>query len=281
MVDHYHFLGLPEHSTHEEIELAFEQFKKELMKFSPGVQISPDELRLRRPKEWDAYKVLLNPELRKEHDERLERDRIHASYEAQNKATPESEPKSRWNSKYIGAGVIIVAIGVYVLNLVLTTQGRTIHPNWRTHFITDEIKVLLPAAPDTNINILPPFMMHYIKNKSCYRSELPDGFSVTVAKFETIERFKISFKDVSYIVNNDMGSHLAIQYPDSTTFTMSIHDYRAFIRKGNYGYEGSLHAYENYSLVKDNSAIKVIVSYIPGNETHKRYSEIIFNSLLN
>lgn len=280
MTNYYELLKLPESITCEEIEFAFERFKTDLGKFSPGIQISDPELRLRQPELWDAYVLLLDPAKRIEYDEALERDRIHLEYERKNKLIQsEGENKSSNKANFIFLIIVSAVFGLYFLVAKLHEEPY-MPPKWRTHYITNEVKVLLPAPIDTNINILPPFMMHYIKSKACCKSELSDGFSVTIAKFETIERFKISFKDVSYIVNNDMGSHLAIQYPDSTTFTMTIHDYRAFVRKGNYGFEGSLRAFENYSLVKDNFAIKVIVSYVPGNELHKKYSEIVFNSLV-
>jgi hypothetical protein len=279
MTNYYTLLKVKPEVSHEELELAFVEFKKELLKFSPGIDLSEAELRSRKPDIWNAYEFLLNPTFRKEYDEALERERIHTLYETQNKIREEQEVKSSIKRKYVGLGAIIAIMGIYFLQDLFSTNSIPQEPNWRMHYITDEMKILLPAAIDSSINIIPPFMMHYIDRKLCFKSELKGGFAVTVAQFTMSPRFKISEKDVSYIVNTDMGSHMAIIHPDSSTYNLNIHGYRAFIRKGTYGLDGGLHAFENYSLVNGTSAIKVIISYIPGNEMQSKYAEIVFNSL--
>ena len=78
-----------------------------------------------------------------------------------------------------------------------------------------------------------------------------------------------------------MSSHMTIIDPDSVNYTMQLHGYNTFVRKGTYSIEGTLRTFENYSMVNGSSAIKVIISYIPGNELHAKYAEIVFKSVLS
>lgn len=279
MLNYYEFLKLPEAITREEIELAFMVFKAELLKFSPGINVSEKELRLRKPAEWDAYVFLLNEEKRKEHDEALMQCRKD-QLEAQQKLVEEKlnvNASSNWKNIVLVAGLI--ALVLYFIFQKVSSDNITEEPKWRSYKITDEIQVMLPADIDTNVNIIPPFLLNYVKSKSCCQSDLKGGFSVTVARFDMGYDFKISEKDISYIVNTEMGSHMATHKPDSTTFTMNIRGYRVFIRKGTYAVDGMLRAFENYSMLKGNTAIKIIVAHIPGDATQIKYAETVFNSL--
>jgi hypothetical protein len=279
MLNYYSLLKLSPDSSQEDIEQAFADFKKELLKFSPGINLSDEELRLHKPETWDAYLFLLNRESRKEHDEILERDRIQKLNEAKNKLEEEQNLKTTAKWKYIGLGAAIIPVLIYFLFQNSSDNNLTVEPKWRSHYITDEIQVILPAPVDTNVNIIPPILMPYIKSMSCCQSDLKGGFSVTVAGFVMNDNFKISEKDISYIVNTEMGSHMAIRKPDSTNFTMNIRGYNVFVRKGTYVVEGTLRAFENYSMLKGNTAIKIIVAYVPGDEQQIKYAETVFNSL--
>lgn len=277
----YSFLKLSENSSADEINEAFISFKKELSKYSPGVELPDEELRSRQPEIWDAYTILLDPVTKKEHDELLERERIHELYESKNRLVEsEGERKSAGKANFLVMIVVLVIIGIYLM-LFGRSDELAERPNWYTHHVTDEVSVLLPAKIDTSVNIIPPFLLHFIKKGSCYRSVLKGGFSVTVAQFDMNDHYKISQKDVSYIVNVEMSSHMTIVEPDSVNFTMNLHGYNMFVRKGTYSIEGTLHAFENYSMVNGSSAIKIIISYIPGNELQAKYAEIVFKSLMS
>jgi hypothetical protein len=276
----YSFLNINETATPGEIASAFEAHKKELMKFSPGIEIDNIQLRNRQPEIWDAYHILLDPATKKKHDEHLERDRAHELYESKSKlAESEGQRRSSERAGFIGIVILVVVLSFY---FIFTGSDKDVfeQANWKKHHITNEVSVMLPSKIDTTINILPPFLQHYIEKGSCYRSGLRDGFSVTVAQFEMNPRYVISQKDVSYIVNVEMSSHMTILQPDSVNYTMNLHGYNMFVRKGTYSIDGALRAFENYSMVNGTSAIKVIISYIPGNELHMKYAEIVFKSLM-
>ena len=279
MLNYYTFLKLSEDSSNEKVEMAFTEFKNELLKFSPGINISEDELRSRKPKEWDAFMVLLNPSSRKEYDEKLEHERTLELSESQNEIEKEESLRSSDKWKYFGLAGTLIIVLMFFLFQNNSNENLTEEPKWRTHRITDEIQVILPAPIDTNVNIVPPFMMNYIKSLSCCQSDLRGGFSVTVARFVMDDNFKISEKDISYIVNTEMGSHMAVHRPDSTNFVMNIRGYRVFARKGTYAIEGIERAFENYSMLKGNTAIKIIIAYVPGDLKQVEYAEAVFNSL--
>jgi hypothetical protein len=277
----YSFLNIRESAKTEDIISAFNAYKKELTKFSPGVELSDSELRLRDEQKWDAYQALLDPKTRKLHDDALERDRIHALYESRSKESEiETGKKDNEKAGIIGAVLVVIILTSFFM---FTGSEKNVFekPVWHRHTIVNDVSVLLPSKIDTSVNIIPPFLLHYISKSSCYRSLLKDGFSVTIAQFDMTSNYKISQKDVSYIVNVEMSSHMTILDPDSVNYTINLHGYNMFVRKGTYSIEGTLRAFENYSMVNGTSAIKVIISYIPGNELHAKYAEIVFKSLMS
>jgi curved DNA-binding protein CbpA len=279
MLNYYELLKISPDSSKEEIEQAFNIFKSELLKFSPGVDLSEEELKKRKPELWETFDVLLDTEKRKKYDEIIERDRIDELHESQKKIEKEENIKSSKKRKYLGLGVTIIIVVIYFLFQNNSNDNLTEEPKWKTHYITDEIQVVLPAPADTNVNIIPPYLMNYIKSMSCCQSDLKGGFSVTIARFVMDDNFKISEKDISYIVNTEMGSHMTVHKPDSINFAMNIRGFRVFVRKGTYTVEGTLRAFENYSMLKGNTAIKIIVAYVPGDEKQIKYTETVFNSL--
>jgi hypothetical protein len=278
VLNYYDFLKIPESASQEEIELAFAEFKKELLKFSPGINISDNDLRSRKPKEWDAYQILLNPILKKEYDEAHEAHRQIKLSEEENKVLQHDDLKSSVKWKYLAVGAVVI-LSLYFIFRNGPERITNEEPKWRTHYLTDEIQVVLPAAIDTNVNIIPPFLFNFIKSYSCCQSELKGGFSVTTARFTMQDSYKISESDISYINNTEMGNHMAVHKTDSAKFTMNIRGYRVFVRKGTYDREGISRAFENYSMLKGNTAIKIIIAYVPGDAQQMKYAETVFNSL--
>jgi hypothetical protein len=277
----YSFLKLNEAVSAEEIETSFHAFREELLKYSPGINLENEELRSRNPEMWDAYQILLDPKQKSEHDEALNAERNRKIEEAKNRlAEGDAQKKASVRTRLFGGISILIAITLY---FALSNQVGEVQeiPQWRKHTIKDDISLLLPSGIDTSINIIPPFLLHFIKKRSCYRSDLEGGFSVTVAEFEMEGSYKISQKDVSYILNVEMSSHMTILDPDTINYTMNLKGYNVFVRKGTYSIDGTLHNFENYSFVNGTSAIKVIISYIPGNEVQTKYAEIVFRSLMS
>jgi curved DNA-binding protein CbpA len=281
MLNYYSFLKISPDSTQEEIELAFADFKNELLKFSPGINLSEEELRFRKPEEWEAFDVLLNEERRKQYDEVLERDRIHELYEVQIKKEEEENLKKENKRKYYGLTAITLIIIAYFLLSKFSSDNLPKQPNWRTHYITDEVKIVLPAPIDSSDNIFPPFLLGYTKKHLSFLSQLSDGFSVTVGMCEMDGPYALSFKDAGYIGSREMQDmHRRFEKRDTVKLNIAIHNYRILLIKGSYQIDNIIRAYENYTLIKDNVIIKVIVNYESGNPDHEKYREIVFNSLM-
>lgn len=281
MINYYELLKLPEAITHEEIEFAFNNFKNELLKFSPGIKLSETELRSRKPDIWNAYEFLLNSTFRKEYDEALERDRIHQLYEAQNRIEEEQEQRSSEKRRYIGLVAVILIVIIYFVMGQVSSNNLPEQPNWRTHNITDEIKVFLPAPVDSCTNILPGHLLDRSLKKMCYISELAGGFSVTVAKCELNGPFAISFSDVAYAGSREMQNlHLRFKKQDTSKVNITIHNYMTRLTKGTYQIDDVIRGYDNYDLINGNRVIKIVVNYVPGKEEHEKYAEIILKSLM-
>jgi hypothetical protein len=280
MLNYYELLKFPEAITQEEIELAFNNFKSELLKFSPGIQLNESELKLRQPEIWNAYAVLLNPEMRKEHDELLERDRVHKLYEAKIKMEEEQQIRSSAKWKYIGLGATLVIIVVYFLLGQVSSNNLPEKPNWRTHYINNEVAILLPAKTDTLVNILPPYLANYINKSFSYNSELSNGFCVTIAIIHMNEGFKVSLKDLKYITSMEsQNPHLRMKSNIGEEINGSYKGYKMTIAKESYQIDNVIRASENYTFLKDLIAIKLIVNYNPGDPLQEKYNEIVFKSI--
>ena len=278
MLNYYELLKVPQNSSQQEMELVFAEFKRKLLKFSPGINLSDEELRLRKPETWEAFDVLLNEEKRKQYDEVLERNRIHELYQSQIKKEEEESLKRTDKWKYIGLGTSIAIVIIYFLQQQISANSSPQKPIWRTHYITDEVKILLPAGVDSTGSILPA---NYARRSISYVSELSDGFSVTVGWLEMHDGYSLSFKDVGYIGSCEMHDmHRRFEKRDTVKLSIAIHNYNTQLIKGTYQIDNVIRAYENYTLIKDNQAIKVIVNYVPDNVDHEKYCEIIFNSLM-
>lgn len=277
MINYYEIVKLPEQVTHEEIESTFSEFKNELLKFSPGVYLSEEELRMRQKEKWEAFDVLLDEEKRKSYDEALERDRIHRLYEEQNKLQEETEEKALKKWKYIGIGTTILITVVYFLQQQISANVEPEKPIWRTHNITDEVKIQLPADIDSIGNFLP---INFAKRTIGYVSELSGGFSVTVGWLEMDEGYSLSFRDVGYIGSREMHDmHRRFETKDTVKLNMAIHNYNTQLITGTYQIDNVIRAYENYTLIRGNQVIKVIINYVPDNVEHEKYCKRIFNSL--
>lgn len=280
MVNYYEVLKFPEAITHEEIELAFNSFKNELLKFSPGIQLSESELKLRQPEIWNAYTVLLNPEKRKEHDELLERDRIHKLYESKIKIEEEQQLKSSAKWKYIGLTATVIIVVVYFLLGQVSSNSLPQKPNWRTHHISNDVSILLPAKTDTIVNILPPYLANYINKSFSYKSELSNGFCVTITIIHMNEEFKVSLKDLKYITSMEsQNPHLRMKSDLGEEINGSYKGYKMTIAKESYQIDNVIRASENYTFLKDLMAIKLIVNYNPGDPLQEKYNEIVFKGI--
>lgn len=283
MLNYYEFLKIASDSSHTEIELAFAEFKKELLKFSPGIDINDSELRLRKPSEWDAFKILLNPTTRKEHDELLEREieLEQKEYEQKSKLIEsEGERKSSNKAGFLFLIIVAVAFGLcFLISKVLEEPEKT--AKWFTHHITDDVKIMLPAKTDTALNILPPYLYSCFKSGATYKSELSNSFCVSIAVVEMEDHFRVSFKDLAYMTSMEEQSPKVRNKQENEIINATLGDYRVSIEKGTYQYENLVRASENYTMLSGTTGIKVIVNYNPGDELQVKYSEIIYKSLMN
>ena len=60
-----------------------------------------------------------------------------------------------------------------------------------------------------------------------------------------------------------------------------INNYMTYVDRGSYLFNGENYLYENYTLYKQNKAIKIIISYLENDKASNLYSEIIAKSLFS
>lgn len=280
MINYYKFLDLPETIPHEEMVYAFEHFKAQLKKFSPGIEISDEELRLRKPNEWDAYAILINPISRKEHDEWLERERIHKLDEERNRIKEQKQDDQSSRLKYLGLGATLLVFMIYFVFQQIAENTLPVQPKWQSHYINKDMKILLPVKVDTVTNILPPYLINYIQKAISFKSELPNGFCVTLAVIDMNEDFRVSLKDLKYITSLEaQNPHMRAISHSGEELNGSYKGYKMVLDRETYQIDNVVRACENYTFLKGLTAIKLIVNYNPGDPLQEKYNEIVFKSI--
>lgn len=281
MINYYSLLKISPDISQKELEISFSEFKKELASFSPGVTLSDEELAQRNPESWKAYQLLLDTNSRKEYDYKLERELAHISYETKNNIDKIVEPPSSKRKVYL-YGTVVVGMVVLIFLALKNNSIRSLkdHPSWKQYFVTDEVRILLPGQVDSTNNILPPYLMGFLKRTTCVVSCLSNGFSVTAANLELNDNYIISFRDLNYVGSMEMQNPHAMFIRDPNETYMNVKGYKLLITKGKFQLDDVVRAYDNYTFINKSKAIKVIVNYVPGNLLHEKYAEIIFKSLL-
>jgi hypothetical protein len=62
---------------------------------------------------------------------------------------------------------------------------------------------------------------------------------------------------------------------------LNIKNYQTDMQHGSYIAKGKNYYYDNYTLIKGNKAIKIIISYLQGDELLSNYANIISQSIFN
>ena len=165
----------------------------------------------------------------------------------------------------------------------ITVADKNYLPNvqWGNYSISQELAITLPFKLKKSESVLPCFLTNYYALENSQKAESSESFSVTIEEF--------NINDYSYLANKDFlemkDSYMLA--PDAY-FTsnegfdhLKIKNYQTDMQHGAYIANGKNYSYDNYTLTKGNKAIKIIVSYLQGDELLSNYANIVSQSIFN
>lgn len=151
---------------------------------------------------------------------------------------------------------------------------------WVNYSITKNLSLSLPFELKESESVLPCYLHNYIENDKSRKAETSQSFSVTVEKMEFNSFYKIDNADLISIKDEYMQSPGVSLLKDEGSH-LFIKGYKTYVENGTYFLNGNEYLYENYTLIKGNEGVKVILSYLKNDKTLLQYADIVTKSLLN
>ena len=150
---------------------------------------------------------------------------------------------------------------------------------WNHYSISQDLSLILPFEVQESESILPCYMQNYIENSKSNKSESSPSFSVSIEKMEFNSTCKIP--DYDLIATNDayMKNPGVEILPDELLHT-KIKGYTTHVEHGSYAMNGKDYLYENYTFIKGNEGVKVVLSYLKNDHILCKYANVVTQSLL-
>lgn len=151
--------------------------------------------------------------------------------------------------------------------------------SWNTYKFGDSLSITLPFAVRNSPTIVSPFLTHYTHSITSKRAESSESFSVTIEEYELSNYFATNhheFYNLQDLYVLESNAHVNSIY-DSETMKMKTYDvdiaHNTFVANNNE------YISDNYTLIKGNKGIKVIISYLKSDKLLNKYADIVNESL--
>lgn len=150
---------------------------------------------------------------------------------------------------------------------------------WGNYSITQNISLSLPFELKESKSLLPDYLHNYIDNDKCRKSESSRSFSVTIEEMKFNSYLNIENSNLISINDEYMQTPGVAILKDEGLHLM-IKDYKTYVEQGTYSLNGDVYMYENYTLIKGNEGVKIILSYLKDDKLLCQYADIVTKSLL-
>ena len=151
---------------------------------------------------------------------------------------------------------------------------------WKKHILASDISVDFPISLKKQETRLGCYLADIIGNvKSSHGETSSKSFSVTIEEIEIQNTYMLGYTPLINVYDEFMSSSNGEFYLHTDLTTSKIKNYISYVDRGSYLLEGDEYNYENYTLYKQNKAIKIIVSYLENDKDANFYSERIAKSL--
>jgi hypothetical protein len=154
--------------------------------------------------------------------------------------------------------------------------------SWKKYQLGDDIKIDLPIPLKKQETRLGCYLAEMIGSvKSSHAETSSKSFSVTVEEIEIQNTYMLGFTPLLDVNDEFMTSSQGEFYLHKDLTATRIKNYMSYIDRGSYLLNGESYLYENYTLYKQNKAIKIIISYLENDKASNLYSDIIAKSLFS
>ena len=154
--------------------------------------------------------------------------------------------------------------------------------SWKKYQLGGDIKIDLPIPLKKQETRLGCYLAEMIGNvKSSHAETSSKSFSVSVEEIEIQNTYMLGYTPLLDVYDQYMTSSTAEFYLHKDLTAVRINNYMTYVDRGFYLFNGENYLYENYTLYKQNKAIKIIISYLENDKASNLYSEIIAKSLFS
>lgn len=170
-----------------------------------------------------------------------------------------------------------------------TTIGRDSHISpasnyfsevkWGNYSITQTLSLSLPFELKESKSLLPYYLHNYIDNDKCRKAESSKSFSVSIEKMNFNSYLNIENANLISI-NDEYMQNPGVVILKEEGLHLLIKEYKTFVEYGTYFLNGNEYLYENYTLIKGNEGVKIILSYLKDDKLLCQYADIVTKSLL-
>ncbi len=199
-------------------------------------------------------------------------------------------PKSSSESKIFFISTFIQLILFYFLTLENSNKSDLSNDSyksylkevkWNNYSITQNIDISLPFELKESKSVLPEYLHNYLSNEKTLKSESSKSFSVTIEEFDAYEGFSIDNRTLLSINDEYMqnaNAHLSVASPIEY---FKINNFNSYSQYGSYILDDKKYLFENYTLTSGDKTIKIIISYLDGDKTLRKYADIVSQSLID
>ena len=150
---------------------------------------------------------------------------------------------------------------------------------WNHYSISQDLSLTLPFEVKETESILPCYMQNYIEHSKSNKSESSPSFSVSIEKMEFNSFYKIPD---NYLIaaNDDYMKSPGVNLLAEEILRTKIKGYTTYAEHGSYVMNGKEYLYENYTLLKENEGVKIVLSYLKNDHILCKYANVVTQSLL-
>lgn len=163
-------------------------------------------------------------------------------------------------------------------NLVSITQDYLQQVKWGNYTISNDLKLTLPFELKESESIVPGYVYQYTHGVKSKKADVCNSFSVTVEEIELgdMHMSESIFTDLKDAWMNDYNTTF-VENP--VTEHMNIKGYKTQMAYGSYDLNGQRYNYQNYTLLGNNKAVKIIISYLQNDRLLCNYADIVSKSI--
>lgn len=196
------------------------------------------------------------------------------------KATPvisEISKGFKKNRNYYSLAFVIAI--VIVIITIKFNSVNSVKPNWTKISIDNKFTVYSPFPIYEAESLLPLFFNYYTGKESSRKVAIPEYFSFSLDEIDLTET-SINSNDLISIDDNYINKSDVLWKDEKDICQFSIKNYKVYLRTSEITFNEKNYYYDNYTFIKKNKCIKIIIHTLKNNDTTELFRDKIINSIL-